>query len=403
MENKIIQLFSDFIAIESVSTDSSRQKEILKAVEFLKKEIKSLGFEVNIYQKDDYPPLIIAKRNVSSNAKTIGVYAHYDIQPEDPVEQWDSPPFILTKKNGKILGRGVADDKGHIIQTLAAIEKLIKTDHLKNNLLLIFEGEEEVGSQNFEALISQAKKDFEKVDAFYILDMGMKEKNVPQIFYGLRGVIAFELKIKTSQTDLHSGVYGNRVLNPAQLLSELLSKIKDSQTGRIKIPGFYEQVKKNQLDPSLDINGMISGYTGEGSKTIIPATAMVKFSIRLVPDQDHQKIEKLTQTFIEKNLPEKINFQLKIFSGSDAFYTDFKNLYAEKTAEILSKIFNSKTYFNRSGGSIAAAEILQRLFKKPVILTGFTLPDEKIHAPNENIDEEMFWKGIESLEKIFAQ
>lgn len=138
MENKIIQLFSDFIAIESVSTDSSRQKEILKAVEFLKKEIKSLGFEVNIYQKDDYPPLIIAKRNVSSNAKTIAVYAHYDIQPEDPVEQWDSPPFILTKKNGKILGRGVADDKGHIIQTLAAIEKLIKTDNLKNNLLLIF-------------------------------------------------------------------------------------------------------------------------------------------------------------------------------------------------------------------------------------------------------------------------
>lgn len=411
MNNKILKLFSDFINIESVSTDSNRHPEILKAVEFLKKEIKSLGFEVKIYQKENCPPLIIgylpssSRSSKDGKAKAIGVYAHYDVQPEDPVEKWDSPPFKLDLKGGKMFGRGVADDKGHIIQILVAIRRLVETRHassLQNNIVLIFEGEEEVGSQNFESLAGQAKKELEKVDVFYILDMGMKAKNVPQIFYGLRGIIAFELKIKTSETDLHSGVFGNRVFNPAQLLSELMSKIKDSQTGKIKIPEFYDQVKKNQLQPSLDINGMVSGYTGEGTKTIIPAEATVKFSIRLVPDQDHKKIERLVQKFIKNNLPEKVDFKLKIFTGSNPFYTDFKNPYAKKTADILNEVFKNKTHFDRSGGSIAAAEILQRLFKKPIILTGFTLPDENIHAPNENIDEEMFFKGIVSLEKIFS-
>ena len=397
------QLFSEFVSIQSVSTDPSRYDQILKAVEFLEKEIKSLEFEINIYQKGNCPPLIVAKKIVSSNTKTIGVYAHYDVQPEDPVEKWDSPPFKLTSKNGKMFGRGVADDKGHIIQTLIAIRRLIETEKLRNNIVLIFEGEEEVGSKNFESLAGRAKKELERIDVFYILDMGMKAKNVPQIFYSLRGIIAFELKIKTSETDLHSGVYGNRALNPAQLLSELMSKMKDSQTVKIKVPGFYDQVKKNQLQPSLDINGMVSGYTGEGTKTIIPGTALVKFSIRLVSDQDHKKIERLVQKFIKNNLPEKVDFQLRIFAGSNPFYTDFENPYTKKTAKILSEIFKNKTHFNRSGGSIAAAEILQRLFAKPIILTGFTLPDENIHAPNENIDEKMFFKGIVSLEKIFSQ
>jgi len=406
MNNKILKLFSDFINIESVSTDSSRHSEILKAVEFLKKEIKSLGFKVDIYQKDNCPPLIVAKYYLSDvrpqDRKTIGIYAHYDVQPEDPVGEWDSPPFELTLKNGKLYGRGVADDKGHIIQILIAINQLIDTKKLQNNIILILEGEEEVGSKNFESLVSQVKQELERIDVFYILDMGMKSKNVPQIFYGLRGIIAFELKIKTSETDLHSGVYGNRVFNPAQLLSELMSKMKDSQTVKIKVPGFYDRVKKNQLQPSLDINGMVSGYTGEGTKTIIPAEATVKFSIRLVPDQDHKKIERLVQKFIKNSLPKKVDFQLKIFTGSNPFYIDFKNPYAKKTADILSEVFKNKTHFNRSGGSIAAAEILQRIFKKPIILTGFTLPDENIHAPNENIDEEMFWKGIMALEKIFS-
>lgn len=441
MNNKIVKLLSDFISIQSVSADKSRHSEILKAVEFLEKEIKDLGFEVKTYQKNNCPPLIVAKKIISSDYKTIGVYAHYDVQPEDPVEKWDSPPFELTSKNGKFYGRGVADDKGHIIQTLIAIRRLVETRHAssrqKNNIVLVFEGEEENASGNFEKLISQEKKNLDDVDIFYVLDMGMKARNVPQIFYGLRGIITGELTVKIGKTDLHSGVYGNRVLNPVQVIAELLTKIKDGKTNEIKIPGFNDSVKKisqketellrefllddkeekknagvngfigdplsSKVLPSFEVNGMVSGYTGQGTKTIIPNEATLKFSIRLVPNQKAREIRKITEDFIKRNLPKETSFTLEISDGGDPFYTSFENKFVKKTAEILTNVFNNKTYFNRSGGSIAAAEILQRLFNKPIILTGFTLPDENIHAPNENIDEETFFKGIVSLEKIFSQ
>jgi amidohydrolase len=437
MQDRTKKLLSDFISIQSVSTDPTRYDQILKAVDFLTKEIKTLGFEVNIYQEENCSPLVVAKKFVSSNSKTIGIYAHYDVQPEDPAGLWENPPFKLTFKNGKLYGRGVADDKGHIIQTLVAINQLINKKKLNNNIVLIFEGEEEVGSKNFELLIKQAKKHLEKIEVFYILDMGMKAKNIPQIFYGLRGIMVGELTVRIGKTDLHSGTYGNRVLNPAQVIAELLTKIKDGKTNRIKIPGFYEQVKKisqkeinilsefnlseaeekknagvkkftsgflsSKILPSFEVNGIISGYTGQGAKTIIPAEASLKFSIRLVPDQKPEEIRKKTEDFIKNNLPEEVDFELWINDGSGPFFTDFDSSYVKKTANILSKIFKNKVYFNRSGGSIGAVEILQRLFKKPIILMGFTLPDENIHAPNENIDEEMFYKGIVSLEKILAQ
>lgn len=443
MNKNTPELFSEFISIQSVSTDPSRFSEILKAVEFLKKEIKALGFEVKTYQKNSCPPLIIAKpafaKPSARQSKTIAIYAHYDVQPEDPVEKWDSPPFKLTVRNGKLFGRGVADDKGHIIQVLTAIRqtRLHQDFGGRSNIVLIFEGEEENESENFEDLIEKAREDLKDVDAFYILDSGMKAKNIPQIFYGLRGIVTGELIIKTSQADLHSGVFGNRVINPIQVVAELLEKIKDAKTNKVKIPGFYDQVKKidktelallseyvlstreekkntgvkyfvdnflsSKIFPSFEVNGINSGYTGQGFKTIIPAEAMIKFSIRLVPDQKPKKIKKITEDFIKNNLPKEVDYELRIDDGCEPFYTDFKNKYAVKTAEILSEVFGNKTYFNRSGGSIAAAEILQRLFTRPIILTGFTLPDENIHAPNENIDEEMFEKGIISLEKILSQ
>lgn len=441
MKDQSLKLLTDFISIQSVSTNKSKHSEILKAVEFLKKEIKSLGFEVKTYQRDNCPPLIVAKSvfagATAKQGKTIGVYAHYDVQPEDPVGEWDSPPFKLTSKNGKLFGRGVADDKGHIIQTIEAIRKLVETKQLKNNIVLVFEGEEENASGNFEKLISQEKKNLDDIDVFYVLDMGMKAKNVPQIFYGLRGIITGELTVKIGKTDLHSGVYGNRVLSPIQVIAELLTKIKDGKTNEIKIPGFNDSVKKisqketellrefllddkeekknagvnefigdplsSKVLPSFEVNGMVSGYTGQGSKTIIPNEATLKFSIRLVPNQKAKEIRKITEDFIKRNLPKEISFTLEISDGGDPFYTSFENKFVKKTAEILTNIFSNKTYFNRSGGSIAAAEILQRLFKKSIILTGFTLPDENIHAPNENINEDMFYKGIVSLEKIFSQ
>ncbi len=415
MNNKILKLFSNFINIESVSTDKSRHGEILKAVKFLKKEIKSLGFKVDIYQKDNCPPLIVAKYYLSDvrpqDRKTIGVYAHYDVQPEDPVGEWDSPPFELTLKNGKFYGRGTADDKGHIIQTLAAINRLIDTKKLRNNIVLILEGEEEVGSKNFEYLISQAKKNLGKIDAFYVLDFGMETGDQPEIFFGLRGLIGFEIEIRIGKKDLHSGVYGNQIDNPIQILSELFSKIKDSRTRKILIPHFYDKAKfksKNNLwsstkiYPSFDINGITGGYTDPGVKTIIPALARAKFSFRLIENQTPDEIEKLVNEFIKKNLPAGIKYSLKTSGKLDPFYINIDNQYVKTTDKILTNIFGKQPLFTRSGGSIGAAATLVKLFNKPLILTGFTLADCDIHAPNENVDEKMFWKGITALEKIFS-
>jgi acetylornithine deacetylase/succinyl-diaminopimelate desuccinylase-like protein len=423
MKSKSLKLLTDFVSIQSVSTDKSRHGQILKAAEFLKKEIKSLGFDVKTYQKDNCPPLIIAKPSFATSfakaskvkkateGKVIGVYAHYDVQPEDPIEQWDSPPFKLTARNGKLFGRGVADDKGHIIQTLEAIRRLVETRHassLQNNIVLIFEGEEEVGSKNFEYLVGQAKPSFAKategkkdIDVFYVLDMGMETSDQPEIFYGLKGLIGFGIEVRANKQDLHSGVYGNKADNPIQILAELFSKIKDSRTNKILIPHFYDKVKSS-LHPSFDIHGITGGYAGDGIKTIIPAIASAKFSFRLVEDQTPDEIEKLVSDFIKDNLPKGIKYILKTSGKLDPFCTDINNKYAKATDKIFTEIFGKKTIFSRSGGSIGAVATLSKLFNKPLILTGFTLADCNIHAPNENIDEEMFWKGIEALEKVFS-
>jgi len=439
-KNQIINFFSDFVKIQSVSTYKNRFSEIQKAVSFLKDFLLSLGFSVKILEKEKAPPFILATLIKDEKAKTIGIYGHYDVQPEDPVSEWETAPFLLKEKEGKFFGRGVADNKGHIIQNLFAIKSLIEEKKLKNNVVFILEGEEETGSINFEDYVKEAKDVFSKVDVFYLTDTGMHQKNVPQIFYGLRGIVYFELIVKIGKRDLHSGVYGNRVYNPINVLADLIAKVKDIKTGKILIPKFYEKVRKIEKDellllkktlksneeekkeagvfglteiegfsslsskifPSFDCHGIISGFIGEGQKTVIPKEAKVKFSFRLVEYQDPKEIEVQVFDFVKENLPKEVKWELKCLSKSAPFYTDVKNEWVKKTAKILKDIFGNEVVLNRSGGSIPAAEILQRLYKKPIILTGFTLPDDNIHAPNENFDSEMFFLGIKALERIYS-
>ena len=439
-ESQILNLFSDFVKIQSVSTDKNRFSEIEKAVSFLKNFLLSLGFSVKILEKEKAPPLILATLIKDEKAKTIGIYGHYDVQPEDPVSEWKKPPFLLKEKEGKFFGRGVADNKGHIVENLFAIKYLIEEKRLKNNIVFILEGEEEVGSVHFEDYVKEAKDVLSKVDVFYLTDTGMHQKNIPQIFYGLRGIVYFELIVKIGKRDLHSGVYGNRVYNPINVLADLIAKIKDIKTGKILIPKFYEKLRKIEKDellllkktlksneeekkeagvfglteiegfsslsskifPSFDCHGIISGFIGEGQKTVIPKEATVKFSFRLVEHQDPKEIEAQVFDFVKENLPKEVKWELKCLSKSAPFYTDVKNEWVKKTAKILKDIFGNEVVLNRSGGSIPAAEIFQRLYKKPIILTGFTLPDDNIHAPNENFDSEMFFLGIKALERIYS-
>ncbi len=476
----VLKQLAEFISIQSVSADPGRFSEIQKTVEFLKKQLTGLGFKVKVFSKGNNPPLVIAHftpknnhldhdrdrngksstldnnhfnndRILNGKVKTIGIYGHYDVQPEDPVDQWQTPPFKLVIKNGKISGRGVADNKGHIIQNITSISRLarrsldvgglIENKRLKNNIVFILEGEEEIGSAHFEEYAEKAKDILNGVDVFYLTDTGMANKTTPQIFYGLRGILYFELTIKIGEHDVHSGSYGNRILNPAQILADLMIKIKSADSNKIKIPHFYDDCRKileeerdllkaavrnvnnlaknaavyrivdfdnvhpslaSKIYPSFDINGFFSGYQGPGSKTIIPASATVKFSFRLVEYQDPDKIEKLVKKFIIENMPDGVKHQLKTFSKAAPFYSDFNNKHIKNTAKILQEFFGNKPLFNRSGATIPVAEILQRIFKKPIVLTGFTLPNSNIHAPNENFDEELFFKGIEALEKIYG-
>jgi len=443
-KQKVIDDFSSFILSPSVSADPKRAPGMVCAVDFLSKKLTSLGFEVLLLQNGQNPATIFAKRIGSTDGKTIGIYGHYDVQPEDPVREWDSEPFTLTQKNGRFYGRGTADNKGHIIQNIAAIDNLIASQSLKNTIVFLIEGEEETGSEHFTSYIDTLKDELMKVDVFYITDVEMYKKNIPMIIYALRGLVYFEIELKVGDHDMHSGVYGNAVYNPAQILADLFAHMKNSRSGEVLISGFYDSVRKiaekemkllnnhvfsdeefqkdagslgltsmrnvpsylaPKIFPSMDIHGIKSGFVGDGPKTIIPAQGLAKFSFRLVEHQDAGKMELLVRDFIEKYMNQygaRVEYSITSHSYDNPFYCSINDPYLQKTARILSDHFGHETVFMREGGSIPAAEIIQRVLGKPVVLTGFVLPDANLHAPNENFDEDMFWEGIEVLGKIYG-
>lgn len=439
--NSAIDMLRAFIAIESVSSDPKRASAVAAAADYLKGILRDLGCVVAVFSKEASPPLLVARYAVPGAARTIGIYGHYDVQPEDPLDEWNTAPFKLVEKDGRLWGRGVADNKGHIIQNIAAVTQLVRDGRLASNIVFILEGEEETGSVHLDALLEEARPQLNDVDVFFVTDMGMYAKGIPQIFYALRGLVYFELEVAIGTRDLHSGVYGNAVPNPAQVLADLLARMKDVRTGEILIPGISSDVREIKADemrlleaakidderlreeagvravagvkdipaylapkilPSLDVHGLLSGFTGVGSKTIIPRAASAKFSVRLVEHQDPEKVRGAVERFVEAQLPRTISRKLTVHSMSPPFYSDFRNPEVQRAARILSDFFGADVVFNRSGGSVPAAESLMRLFGKPSVLTGFTLPDDNIHAPNENFDTEMFEKGIEALKKIYG-
>ena len=243
MNKDITSLLHEFIAIQSVSADPSRRPEMNKAVSFLTNKLSSVGFVVSYSRNAESPPCIIARKTVPNACHTIGIYGHYDVQPEDPVEEWKTEPFIFSERQGKFIARGIADNKGHIIQNISAIEQLVASGQLNNNIVFILEGEEETGSENFEQYVMDNKKLLQNIDLYYITDSGMYAKGVPQIEYALRGLVYFELSIVTGERDLHSGVYGNTAHNPMNILSSVISSMKDLKTGKISVPGFYDDVR----------------------------------------------------------------------------------------------------------------------------------------------------------------
>jgi len=386
-------------------------------------------------------PIVYGEWLQAPGAPTILFYGHYDVQPVDPLELWESPPFEATIRDGEIYARGAADDKGQVFMHLKAIEAhLKKAGKLPINIKVIVEGEEEVGSNNLDEFVRKNKA-LLAADVVVISDSAMFDRGVPSICYSLRGLAYFQIDLRGTKSDLHSGVFGGAVANPAMVLAQILAQMKE-RGGRIKIPGFYEDVrelsaeeraewkklpfneKKYKKDlgapklagekeftvlervwarPTFEVNGLLSGFTGDGAKTVIPAVAMAKISMRLVPDQHPDKIAQLFEAYIKKVAPPTVELKVTRMHGGKPWITEYSNPYVQAAGRAIEQGFGRTPVFCREGGSIPVVSTFQEELGIPAVLFGVGLPDENAHAPNERLDLTNFHNGIVASAVLYQE
>ena len=420
------------LAIPSISALPEHAADVKRCADWCADELRRIGMQnVTLF---DTPgnPVVYGDWLGAEGAPTMLFYGHYDVQPVDPLNLWESPPFEATIRDGEIYARGSADDKGQVFMHMKAIEAHLKqTGRLPMNIKIILEGEEEVGSENLDDFIRAHKQELE-ANVVVISDSGMFARGVPSICYGLRGLVYFQLDMRGSNTDLHSGSFGGAVANPAFVLSQVIAKMKD-RSGRITIPGFYDDVvplseeerkawaslpyneKKYKKDfgipklfgetgyttlertwarPTFEVNGLLSGFTGEGAKTVLPAVAMAKVSMRLVPNQDPNKIADQFQKYVEHITPKTVELKVTRMHGGKPWMTSYDNPFVQAAARAIEKGFGRAPIFTREGGSIPVVSTFQEELGLPSVLFGVGLPDENAHAPNEKLDLGNFHNGI---------
>jgi acetylornithine deacetylase/succinyl-diaminopimelate desuccinylase-like protein len=433
--DRYLEELREFCAIPSVSARSEHKGDMNRCAQWVAEQMKAIGLEnVEICPTAGHP-IVYADWLHASGKPTLLFYGHYDVQPAEPLNLWQSPPWELTLRNGDLYARGVVDDKGQVLMHFKALEAFMRQQGgLPVNVKFMIEGEEEVGSENIYKFIRQQKERL-ACDALLVSDTTMLGKGVPSVCYGLRGLCYFEIELTGPTTDLHSGSFGGAVPNPINVLCEMMAQLHD-KNGRVTIPGFYKDVrpltKKEKREiknlpfsdktfqkttgvprlvgekgystveriwarPTLDINGIYGGYTGEGAKTVIGSKATAKFSTRLVADQEPAKITRLVRKHIEKLTPKSVKLKFTVHSEGDAWISPFDHPFVQAGKTALEKGFNKKAVFIREGGSIPLVAMMYREFKKPCVLLGYGLPDENAHAPNERLNLENFQKGILSL------
>jgi len=433
--DRYLEELREFIAIPSVSTKREHRGDIQRCAEWVAAQMKEIGLENVELCPTAGHPIVYGDWLHAEGKPTLLFYGHYDVQPAEPLELWESPPWDLTLRKGDLYARGVVDDKGQVFMHLKAIEAFMKSQgSLPVNIKLIIEGEEEVGSENVYKFIHKEKKRLE-CDALLVSDTTMLGKGIPSVCYGLRGLCYFEVELTGPSVDLHSGSFGGAVPNPINILCEIMAQLHD-KNGRVAIPGFYKdvrpltraerrQVKKLPFSekifqtttgvpgltgekgystmeriwarPTLDINGIYGGYTGEGAKTVIPSNASAKFSTRLVPNQDPAKITKLVIKHVKKLAPKNVKLKFTLHSEGDGWLAPFDHPFVQAGKVALEKGFKKRAVFIREGGSIPLVSMMYKEFKRPCVLLGYGLPDENAHAPNERLNLENFRKGILSL------
>lgn len=427
--------FFDFLKIPSVSADPNHKEDMQKAAEWLADKLNSMGLDdVQIIPTPLYPLVFARKDSKHANAPTVLFYGHYDVQPPDPLDLWKSRPFEPEVRGDHLYARGSSDMKSQDIACIRAVEAIMEAGDLPLNVKFIYEGEEEIGSPSIVPFLRN-NKELLKADITLNPDSGMISPESPTITYALRGLAYFELRVYGPDHDLHSGIYGGAVHNPAIVLSELIAGMHD-KNGSITLPGFYDRVRKlsprerRQLAklpitdakiveqtgvsqvygerkfttnermgsrPSLDVNGFYSGFTGTGPKTIIPAYAMAKISMRLVPDQKAFEIREMLVKYIEANLPPTVRYELDQFGTGDPSISDINHPATKALAKAQKQVWGVNPLYKREGGSVPIVGFMQQELGLDSVLTGFGLPDDNIHSPNERVHLPTLYKGIQAL------
>jgi acetylornithine deacetylase/succinyl-diaminopimelate desuccinylase-like protein len=439
--DRYLDELKSYLAIPSISALPQHADDVRRCAEWTANELTRIGLEHVEQMPTPGFPVVYGEWLHAEGAPTILFYGHYDVQPVDPVNLWQSPPFEATVRDGEIYARGAADDKGQIFMHFKAIEAHLKqAGRLPVNIKVILEGEEEVGSANLDAFVREHRAKL-AADVVVISDSTMFARGVPSMCYGLRGLAYFQIDLRGTASDLHSGSFGGAVANPAFVLAQLLSQMKD-KSGRIKIDGFYDDVvpltdaeraefKKLPFNetryrkelgapklfgetgyttlervwgrPTFEVNGLLSGFTGEGAKTVIPAVAMAKVSMRLVPNQDPDKIADLFEQYVKKVAPKTVEVTLTRMHGGKPWMTSFDNPFVQAAGRAIEQGFGRKPVFNREGGSIPVVATFQEVLGLPSVLFGVGLPDENAHAPNEKLDLGNFHNGIIASAHLYRE
>jgi acetylornithine deacetylase/succinyl-diaminopimelate desuccinylase-like protein len=439
--DRYLEELTQYLAIPSVSALAEHAGDMRRCADWTADHLRAIGLQnVRVIDTPGHP-VVYADWLNAPGAPTVLFYGHYDVQPVDPLELWISPPFEATVRDNELFARGATDDKGQLFVHVKALEAhLVQTGTLPINVRVIFEGEEEVGGPNLDQFIRDHRDEL-TCDVVVVSDTGMFDKGVPSICYGLRGLSYFQIDLRGTTTDLHSGSFGGAVANPGFVLAQVLSQMKD-RGGHVKIPGFYDDVRalserereefkrlpfnekqyrknlgapklhgetgystleRTWARPTFEVNGLLSGFTGEGAKTVIPATAMAKISMRLVPNQDPDKIAALFEEYVKKVTPKSVELKVTRMHGGKPWMTELDNAYVQAAARALELGFNRTPVYTREGGSIPVVSTFQSELNAPTVLFGLGLPDENAHAPNEKLDLGNFYGGIIAAAYLYEE
>ena len=439
-DSRIHDELFEFLRIPSVSAKSEHNGDTKRAAEWVKTSLDKIGVPAKIYPTAGHP-IVVGEWRKAPGAPIVLIYGHYDVQPAEPLDLWTSPPFEPTLRDGKIFARGSVDDKGQLFLHVKALEAHLATrGKLPVNVVVLAEGEEEVGSDNLASFVEE-QKNLLKADAVVISDSAMFAPGLPSILSSLRGLAYFEINVQGPKSDLHSGSYGGAIVNPAMALARILATFHDKD-GRIAIPGFYKKVREwdpkirkqmrslpfddktlmketgvNALGgekgfttleqlwirPTCEVNGMLSGYTGEGAKTVLPAKAMAKVSCRLVPDQDPAEIAKLMRAHVAKVAPKGVKVRVDTLHGGHPWRAELNGPIYDAARKALRAAFGKEPVITGEGGSIPVVGDFQKILGAPVLLVGFGLPGENAHAPDEWMSDDNFRLGMRAVASLWDE